>query len=160
MKPVYEKMSKSRGNVVLPEEVVYGVADLPSEYEFRWPNGRVIEDFKDVGVWRDRLNTDLYFTASMFGRIPVFLHYKGNPVPAILVIKGQRTQQHPQLVAFWTGLALSRLHGKKYKQYKKWRKAFFKLYRLGAIRGVDWARKHRGSHWWLRNRLEGQIPCE
>lgn len=30
-----EKMSKSRGNVITPEEVVYGVYEMHSGYEFR-----------------------------------------------------------------------------------------------------------------------------
>jgi hypothetical protein len=100
-KPVYEKMSKSRGNVVLPEEVVYGVAHLDDGYEFRLPDGKVIEDYLELGIWQDGLNSKMFFTATRYGRVPVFLHCKGNPVPAMLLLDGEEKLQHPDLVGFW-----------------------------------------------------------
>lgn len=99
-KPVYEKMAKSKGNVVLPEEVVYGVFTLNTEYEFRNFLGQVI-DFEKLGVWRDCLNTGFFFTATRFGREPVWLCQKGNvdkenkPIPTILLINGEEKVQHP-----------------------------------------------------------------
>jgi valyl-tRNA synthetase len=84
-KPRYEKMSKSKGNVVLPEEVVYGVCDLRPGLEFRDADGQAI-DWKKLGVWQDELNTKFFFTATRFGRKPVFLHYKDNHVPALLTL--------------------------------------------------------------------------
>lgn len=97
----WEKMSKSRGNVVLPEEVVYGVYEYDSKnWEFRLPNGDVI-DPGELGVWRDKLRTGFYFTATRYRRMPIFLHEKNNPVPSLLLIDGEEKVQHPDLVNFW-----------------------------------------------------------
>lgn len=98
--PQYEKMSKSRGNVVLPEEVVYGVHELHSGYEFRGFLGEVV-DYKEIGVWQDNLNTGFFFTATRHGREPVWLCEKdkfdseGKPIPLVLLIEGQEKVQHP-----------------------------------------------------------------
>lgn len=99
--PVYEKMSKSRGNVVLPEEVVYGVADLKPECEFRFISGGIISDYRECGIWQNCLHDKFFYTATRFGRLPVFLHYKDNPCPALLTINGKETLQHPDLKEFW-----------------------------------------------------------
>lgn len=99
--PVWEKMSKSRGNVVLPEEVVYGVAELDPKYEFRDFLGEVV-DYKEQGVWQDKLNTGFFFTATRFKREPVWLCEKdsfdaeGKPIPLVLLIDGEEKVQHPE----------------------------------------------------------------
>lgn len=98
--PQYEKMSKSRGNVVLPEEVVYGVHELPFEYEFRDFLGEVV-DYKEFGVWRDKFHTSFFFTSTKHGREPVWLCEKnkfdseGKPIPLVLLINGEEKVQHP-----------------------------------------------------------------
>lgn len=100
--PVYEKMSKSRGNVVLPEEVVYGVCELDSKYEFRDFLGEVVDYYKEMGVWQDKLNTGFFFTATRFKREPVWLCEKNNfdaegkPIPLVLLIDGEEKIQHPE----------------------------------------------------------------
>lgn len=100
-KPQYEKMSKSRGNVITPDEVMYGVAELQPGYEFRFFNGVVIDDFKELGVWRNRLNDSMFYTSTRTGKHPVFLHEKGNPVPALLLIDGEECLQHPEKHHLW-----------------------------------------------------------
>jgi valyl-tRNA synthetase len=91
------KMSKSRGNVVSPEEVIYGVCKLTPGYEFRDLAGKVV-DFKVQGVWRQ---ADCgYLTSTKFGRQPVFLHYINEPVPPLLANK----LQHPDEIDYWINL--------------------------------------------------------
>ncbi len=69
-----EKMSKSRGNVVNPDEVVRGVYRLDPGYEFRDTCGNFV-DYKFFGVW---FKTGVgYHTSRKTGNIPVFLHFKG-----------------------------------------------------------------------------------
>ena len=92
--PKYEKMSKSRGNVVLPEEVVYGICDLEKGFEFRDIFGQVV-DWKVFGVWRDKLKTGYFFTSTRTGRQPVFLYEDGEP--CILLINGEEKVQHSNL---------------------------------------------------------------
>jgi valyl-tRNA synthetase len=91
----YEKMSKSRGNVVLPEEVVYGVAELPSNLEFRDIDGEVV-DWK-FNVWQEPIS-HFYFTATRYGRKPVFYCIVGNPGTPLIVVDGRKLVQHPDLV--------------------------------------------------------------
>jgi len=97
--PTYEKMSKSRGNVITVDEVVCGVQDLASGHEFRDESNRVI-DWRSLAVWRHP-HTGMYWTATRFGKRPVFLHGEGNPVPAMLLIDGVETLQHEWHEAFW-----------------------------------------------------------
>jgi len=112
--PKYEKMSKSRGNVVLPEEVVYGVMDWDAGYEFRMaaePDAELQAiDPLEFGVWRDKLKTGYFYSATRFGRLPVFLHEKGNPVPTLLLLNGEEHMQHPFFLRAWEWVA---------KQYDK-----------------------------------------
>jgi len=93
----YEKMSKSRGNVVLPEEVVHGVFELPSGYEFRDSENQIV-DWKTLGVWRSE---EGYRTATRNGRQPVFLHEKGNPIPCLLLLQGRENVQHAWFTKYW-----------------------------------------------------------
>jgi len=99
----WEKMSKSRGNVIRPEEVVYCVYELDNGYEFRNWDGEVI-DWKAWGVWRDALNTNDYFTSSKKGKWPVFLCQRDNfdeeglPIPCILLRDGKEHVQHEKLI--------------------------------------------------------------
>lgn len=102
--PKWEKMSKSRGNVVLPEEVVYGVCDLDRGFEFRDVNGQVV-DWQEINIWRDKLKSGDFFTATRFGRRPVFLHFKDNPVPCMLETDGEERLQHTELWGtYWVTL--------------------------------------------------------
>lgn len=93
----YEKMSKSRGNVVTVDEVVNGVFELKSPFEFRaWSLGKEqfdIIDHKEFGVWRDT-KTGCYFAATKFKKFPVFLCEKSNPVPLILNSGDAEIVQH------------------------------------------------------------------
>jgi hypothetical protein len=91
----YEKMSKSRGNVVLPEEVVYGVLDLDPGYEFRDKYGNIV-DWRH-NVWRDKGKSGYFFTATRLGRQPVFLCEKDDPRHCVLLIDGKEREQHPDL---------------------------------------------------------------
>lgn len=84
-KPQWEKMSKSRGNVVLPQEVVHGVEDIDKGYEFRLVGGELI-DHQAWGVWRDKLDTGDFFTSTRYGRQPVYLMEVGNPVAPMLEV--------------------------------------------------------------------------
>lgn len=103
-KPRWEKMSKSKGNVISVDEVVYGVANVDPRYEFRSPDGDVI-DWKELCVWRNPDPADnFYYTAVRFGRMPVFLHEAGNPVPALFLIDGEERVQHPRRAAIWHGI--------------------------------------------------------
>ena len=95
--PQYTKMSKSRGNVVAPDEVVYGVYRLDDGYEFRDLFGKIV-DWREIGIWRQRGQG--YRTTRKFGSHPVFLHEVGNPVPAFL----DDGVQHANELEFWTGL--------------------------------------------------------
>lgn len=113
-KPVWEKMSKSKGNVVRPEEVVFGVSDLDRDYEFRDVEGDVI-DYKAWGVWRDRFGSVydkhvpnaerkpmLFYTSTIYKNQPVFLHRKGNPIPALFRDDdGFEYAQHQYLTRWW-----------------------------------------------------------
>jgi hypothetical protein len=97
----HEKMSKSRGNVVSPDEVVFGVYELCPGYEFRDPAGRLV-DYRQKGVWR---SPDGYRTATRFGAAPVFLHCRNNPVPCLLGFSDGRVQtQHSKFASYWTNL--------------------------------------------------------
>ena len=96
-----EKMSKSRGNVVRPEEVVYGVHELAGTHEFRTLTGDIIEDLKECGVWQDMFGNGCFYTSTCHGKHPVMLHERGNEVPCIIVVQGKEILQHPEQVVFW-----------------------------------------------------------
>ena len=68
----WEKMSKSKGNVICPEEVVWGVLRMIPGYEFRNSLNEVV-DFKEFGIWRDCSDTNCYFTSTRTGKQPVWL---------------------------------------------------------------------------------------
>jgi hypothetical protein len=89
-------MSKSRGNVVAPDEVVYGVYQADG-YEFRDLLGEVV-DLKTTYVWRNPGQG--YRTTKRYGNQPVFLHEAGNPIPAFL----DDGLQHAEELEFWLDL--------------------------------------------------------
>lgn len=96
-----EKMSKSRGNVVWVDEVVFGVIDINDKYEFRNESGFVIKDYKKFGVWRDvhnmcKIAKGCYFTTNRCGLQPVFLCQKDNEIPPALQFENTIIIQHPQ----------------------------------------------------------------
>lgn len=93
------KMSKTRGYVVLPEEVVRDVFTLVKDYEFRDLAGRLV-DWKLTGVWLQPGRG--FLTSIKYGRRPVFLHVIGYPVPAFLA--GWATMQHSEEHDYWLGL--------------------------------------------------------
>lgn len=100
--PVYEKMSKSRGNVITPDEVVHGVAELAHGFVFRGPpDGRVI-DYLALGVWRD--SDGMYYTSGRHGKQEVFLCHADDVVPPMLLVRGEPTVQHLGCTGFWMGL--------------------------------------------------------
>lgn len=90
------KMSKSKGNVISPDEVVKGVWDLEEGYEFRDRSGKLV-DWKKERVW---LDLDSYRTSTRSGRRTVFLHEVDNPVPCMLGDK----LQHPHDISYWSNL--------------------------------------------------------
>ena len=105
-------MSKFRGNVVSPDEVVYGVYKTEHGYEFRDLDGRLV-DFKRQGVWR-RTSDQNYFTAARYGQKPVFLHVCNNPIPVNL----ENTIQHANEIDFWANLLAK--HEKYFVENKKY----------------------------------------
>lgn len=92
------KMSKSKGNVVIIDEVVRGVCGLSDQYQFRNLQGYLI-DYRAMGVWQTPEGD--YRTSTSTGRQPVFLHQLDEQIPTL--IKGK--QQHPEEVAFWANLS-------------------------------------------------------
>ena len=106
-KKKWEKMSKSRGNVIVPDEVVYGIYHLDKGLEFRLCDGRII-DHLEWGVWRADEGKGFFFTSTRFGKIPAFLHEAGNPLPAKFFIDGKETIQHPNLDEYWNTHVLTR----------------------------------------------------
>lgn len=94
-----EKMSKSRGNVILIDEVVKGVCDLASGFEFRDLNGQLV-DWKIKGIWFQ--HDQGYRTSTKYGREPVFLHKEGFSIPVVLTT--MKTLQHVQEFDFWRDL--------------------------------------------------------
>lgn len=96
-----EKMSKLRGNVVAIDEVICGKADMALDYEFRDITGETIPDFLRPGIWRDRAGNGSVYTSMPTGKIPVFLHRKGNPVPVLFEAGKDLLVQHPELVGVW-----------------------------------------------------------
>lgn len=101
-------MSKSRGNVVTPDEVVYGVAGLPATgYEFRMYDGRVLgrEDVQLLGVWQDRAGTGMFYTSGRTGKLPVYLCRSGEEEAVTLLVEGMEIEQHPQGYVEYYGYA-------------------------------------------------------
>lgn len=92
----YQKMSKSRGNVIGVDEILFGVAELESGYEFRLGDGALI-DYHQIPVWRDKCGTGYFYLGSSYGRLPVFLHEVGNSEPCILLLDGVEAVQHPSV---------------------------------------------------------------
>lgn len=90
-----EKMSKSKGNVVEVDEVVYGVASVVEGYEFRDENSELIDAVNRV--WR---KGNSYWLCRRYGGRPVFLHYKDEPVPPLIMGK----IQHADLLDYWSKL--------------------------------------------------------
>lgn len=93
----WEKMSKSKGNVISVDEVVHGVATIDHPYELRLPiaeNGTytlIPFDFKKFHVWRDG---PFYFTGNSYGKVPVFLCKKGREDPCQFPYNGGVIEQH------------------------------------------------------------------
>jgi valyl-tRNA synthetase len=94
----WTKMSKSKGNVVLPEEVINGVYELSPGHEFRGLDGEVV-DWEKLFIWLDIAG---YRTSTKYGRRPVFLHCKNNPVPCWLTALNKL--QHEDEFGFWENL--------------------------------------------------------
>ncbi len=94
METKWEKMSKSRNNVITIEEVIYGVANLAGDYQFRLENGTVLDDYKEWGVWRNRHGDSMFYTSTKTGKLPVFLCHKDDATPPPLLINGTPTTQH------------------------------------------------------------------
>ncbi len=92
-----EKMSKSRNNVVTPDEVIYGVYELSRGFEFRTIDG-VIHCHRTFGIWQNKGGDGYYYTSTRSGRIPVFLCQCGDPRPCVLLIDGHERVQHPELL--------------------------------------------------------------
>jgi len=93
-----EKMSKSKGNVVRPEEVVGGVFELHHGFEFRDRRHEVI-DHEVFGIWRSPMSPD-YWTSTRTGRRPVWLCIKEEPVPPLVMGQVQHAADEP----YWTDL--------------------------------------------------------
>ena len=90
------KMSKSRGNVISPDEVVYGVYTLAPGYEFRDLEGQLV-DWEKERVWF--MSGRGYLTSTKYGRRPVFMHKVDDPIPVFL--SNMETVQHVEEVEFW-----------------------------------------------------------
>ncbi len=91
----FEKMSKSKGNVVTVDEVVCGVASVIEGYEFRDENLKLIDS---VNCVRGKDNS--YWLYRKHGGRPVFLHYKNDPVPPLIMGK----TQHEDFIIYWNKL--------------------------------------------------------
>lgn len=89
-----QKMSKSRGNVIHPEEMVYGVCDLSEEYEFRDLNNEAIDHQRS---WIYRKEGKHFYHKSL----PVFLCRKNYPVPCLITINGEEQLQHEEQINYW-----------------------------------------------------------
>lgn len=94
----YEKMSKSRNNVITPDEIVHGVMATEPGFEFRTINGYILEPTR-YGIWRNVGGDGCYYTSSRCGKTPVFLCQVGDPRACVLLINGQETVQHPEILA-------------------------------------------------------------
>jgi len=96
-----EKMSKSRGNVVTVDEVVYGVYEVASGYEFRNALGEII-DYKFWGIWQDKSGTGDFYTSTRTGKQPAFLcEVDGDP--CVLLINGEERSQHSDEEMWFVG---------------------------------------------------------
>jgi len=95
-----EKMSKSRGNCVTVDMVVYGVMYLEVGYEFRDAENRVIKNWKQCGIWRNKSGDGFYYTGPAFGERPVFLCKIDEIIPARLLLNEVEVMQHPDLINF------------------------------------------------------------
>lgn len=90
------KMSKSRGSMISLDEVTYRVREVDPGYEFRYLGLRTEIDYENMQVWQDKGGDGFFYTPVRFGRVPVYLHEKGNPVPARLDCgDGVARVQHP-----------------------------------------------------------------
>lgn len=99
----WEKMSKSRGNVVLPDEVVGRIFEMHPTYEIRNRNN-ILVDWRAIGAWRHYSADGMFYADSQHGRIPLFLHEIGNPIPCMLEIGDTLRLQHPEDLEFWDTL--------------------------------------------------------
>lgn len=97
------KMSKSKGNVINIEEITHGVYDLDESFEFRDLKNNVV-NFKEINIFRDTHNTGYYFTTRRFGKLPVFLCRKEEPVPPIIIFKNIEILQHANEHEYWSNL--------------------------------------------------------
>ncbi len=107
------KMSKSSGNAIGVDQVVYMVWGLPDGYEFRDLQGEIV-DWKWANVWFDvssgyRMGQSFNGSGNFqMGRrlalSPVFLHLEGWPIPAYLNGRDVDGVQHQQNVVFWSRL--------------------------------------------------------
>src|SRR3990167_10229920 len=100
-KPLWEKMSKSRGNGVSVDEVISGVSEINCNYEFRDINGYKI-DYNKECIWN--AGDYQYFTAKRYGKKPVFLHQKEYLKPCAFVVDGELKFQHVNLKKYWKKL--------------------------------------------------------
>ena len=100
-KPKHEKMSKSRGNVITPDEVIYGVCELEPGFVFCDRSGRILMPPQQYGIWRNRGEDNFYYTGRRFGHEPVFLCQLESGVAHIcrLLIDGEEREQHPAILA-------------------------------------------------------------
>ncbi len=90
----YEKMSKSRGNVVMVDEVVFGIQELDRECEFCDKDGNLIEDYKKFEIWRDKLGDGMFYSSKRFGKFPVYLRNKNTLELCTFLINGKEVLQH------------------------------------------------------------------
>lgn len=89
------KMSKSGGTMITIDEVAYRVAELDPGYEFRYLGLNTPIDYRNIHVWRDREGDGNYYAPVRFGKVPVYLHEKGNPAPVKFIVDGEERVQHP-----------------------------------------------------------------
>lgn len=92
---VYEKMSKSKGNTVSVDEVVYGVRSIREGFELRDEQNQVV-DPREVGAWESQ-ETFEYFTAVRMGKRPLWLCMTGEPVPPLV----REKVQHRDEIDYW-----------------------------------------------------------
>lgn len=90
------KMSKSHGSMISIDEVMYRVAVVDPNYEFRYLGLRTPIDHGNMQVWQDKAGDGFFYTPIRFGKVPVYLHEKGNPIPTRFLDEGGNVSvQHP-----------------------------------------------------------------